>query len=387
MKNIFKFNGDNVFFHQLDSKVWVPPGIYPVSQLDVGDIKAIYYDGLAYQGKATRVFAYIGHPSGASTVNKVPAIVLVHGGGGTALADWVKVWTDKGYAAIAMDLEGNRPSIPGGYASERQPYGGPARKGFFEDIHYPITEQWMYHAVAGVILAHSLLRSDPVINTSKIGLTGISWGGVVSSIVIGLDDRFAFAIPVYGCGYLPGQQSRLSLEFRSNPDANMWEPSRWIRHASMPVMWINSDSDPFFSAASTSLSFENTPDANIAIINGFAHNHQEGWSRGEIYAFADSIANNGIPLIKVVEQPSVSSNFIRLSIPPGVTVSSSAIFYSLSGDIYSEDGMACLANWQKEQATIDGDTIRFDVPENTKAYYIAVCDNRGLIVSSKLVEN
>jgi len=44
------------------------------------------------------------------TKEKVPAVVLVHGGGGTAFADWVKMWTACGYAAIAVDLEGQIPT-------------------------------------------------------------------------------------------------------------------------------------------------------------------------------------------------------------------------------------------------------------------------------------
>ena len=35
---------------------------------------------------------------------------LVHGGGGTAFADWVKLWNSRGYAAIAMDNCGSIPS-------------------------------------------------------------------------------------------------------------------------------------------------------------------------------------------------------------------------------------------------------------------------------------
>ena len=31
---------------------------------------------------------------------KVPGMVLVHGGGGTAFASWVKRWNDRGYAAM-----------------------------------------------------------------------------------------------------------------------------------------------------------------------------------------------------------------------------------------------------------------------------------------------
>ena len=31
---------------------------------------------------------------------------------------------------------------------------------------------------------------------------GVSWGGVITSTVMGIDSRFAFAIPTYGCGHM-----------------------------------------------------------------------------------------------------------------------------------------------------------------------------------------
>lgn len=40
---------------------------------------------------------------------KVPGMVLVHGGGGTAFEDWVQLWVQRGYAAIAMDTCGQVP--------------------------------------------------------------------------------------------------------------------------------------------------------------------------------------------------------------------------------------------------------------------------------------
>ena len=70
-----------------------------------GSVKALFFDGLPWKGKPTRVFAYYGIPSNEGG-GKVPAIVLVHGGGGTAFARWVKLWNDRGYAAIAMDTCG-----------------------------------------------------------------------------------------------------------------------------------------------------------------------------------------------------------------------------------------------------------------------------------------
>lgn len=63
-------------------------------------IRGIFYDGLPYRGKPTRVFAWYGVP--AKTEGKLPAIILVHGGGGTAFRYWVRLWMERGYAVLAM---------------------------------------------------------------------------------------------------------------------------------------------------------------------------------------------------------------------------------------------------------------------------------------------
>ena len=49
-------------------------------------VEPIFIEGEPLKGKPTRVFAWWGLPEGASADRKVPAMVLVHGGGGTAFA-------------------------------------------------------------------------------------------------------------------------------------------------------------------------------------------------------------------------------------------------------------------------------------------------------------
>ena len=176
------------------------PKTYPANSCEKTGVKAIFYEGLDYKDKPTRVFAYYGIPK-VEKGKKVPAIVCVHGGGGTAFDEWVRKWNEHGYAAISMDLEGH---LPKGKNSNRpsHEFSGPGRAGIFADIAEPVEDQWMYHAVADVMLANSLIRSFPEVDDERVGFTGISWGGIISSIVMGVDERFKLAIPVYGCGYL-----------------------------------------------------------------------------------------------------------------------------------------------------------------------------------------
>jgi hypothetical protein len=63
-------------------------------------MQAIFYDALPWKGNPTKVFAWLGLPK--NRTGKVPAVVLVHGGGGTAYTSWVKKWNEQGFAAISI---------------------------------------------------------------------------------------------------------------------------------------------------------------------------------------------------------------------------------------------------------------------------------------------
>ena len=99
-----------------DAAAWTqPPRTFPVEVPcsneygRVAGVEPVWIEGEPWRGRPTRVFAWWGLPRGASAQRKVPAMVLVHGGGGTAFARWVKTWNDRGYAAIAMDTCGKIP--------------------------------------------------------------------------------------------------------------------------------------------------------------------------------------------------------------------------------------------------------------------------------------
>ena len=64
-------------------------------------LSQFYLDGAPYENNATRFLAIYHSPnipliSDGSMAARAPAVVLVHGGGGTAFGEWVKRWNDAG---------------------------------------------------------------------------------------------------------------------------------------------------------------------------------------------------------------------------------------------------------------------------------------------------
>ena len=139
------------------------PEVVAADEIHVEGLKSLYYRGLDYQGHATRVFAFYGTPANPPE-KKLPAMVLVHGGGGTAFADWVKLWNSRGYAAIAMDLCGCLPERSQDKWRRHDLGGPPGWDASFSQLDDPIDQQWTYQAVSAVVLAQHI---DPFVSRSR----------------------------------------------------------------------------------------------------------------------------------------------------------------------------------------------------------------------------
>jgi dienelactone hydrolase len=258
--------------------------------VSAGEIKAVYFSGLDYLGSPTRVFAYVGIPAGASASSPVPAVVLVHGGGGRAFSAWVQEWNDRGYAAISMSVEGHTDT------RISHAMAGPSRDGCYNDTDVePITDQWMYHAVADTVLANSLMRSLPEVVADEVGLMGISWGGIITSTTIGIDTRFKFAIPTYGCGHLYDARNYYGAQLGNNDVyKQIWDPMVRIANATMPVLWQSWPEDPHFPMDSFAYSYHGVSGPYMVSLKpGMGHGHK--FDIAETYDFADSIISSGSP--------------------------------------------------------------------------------------------
>jgi len=346
-----------------------------------GSIKGIFYEGLPFQGKNTEIFAYLGIPE---RKEKVPSMVLVHGGGGTAFSEWVEIWNRRGYAAISMDLCGCIPEKENG-KWKKHSKGGPSGWGeSFSQIDWEIYDQWPFHAIADIILANTLLRSFPEIDKNKIGITGISWGGYLTCIASGVDNRFKFAIPVYGCGFLMETKFFENLNSMEKEKREkwlkLWDPSNYLVNTFIPMLWINGTNDTAYSLSAFQKSCNLTKGENtLSVRVRMPHSHQDGWQPEEIYVFADSLCKNGVPLAKI-------KNHGRKRKYAWIEFESKTGIIKAELNFTKDEGDWRNRNWETVELEVKENRIETEIPSGAKSYFFNIIDERNLLVSSPYIE-
>ena len=367
------------------------PRIHKTEERPAKGLRSFFYEGATYKGKPTWVFAYYSTPEGDPPPGGWPAVICAHGGGGTAYPEWVRFWNNRGYAALAMDLEGH---LPGGKAhqvegnfpvGEGHPNAGPSRVDWFGDRGLPDEEQWFYHAVADVIRANSLLRAVKVVNSAKIGLTGISWGGTVVSAVAGLDPRFAFVVPVYGSGYIhQSDNPGLSQWF---PPGNMtasqfrdyqtkWDPSAHLPYARMPMLFVTSVADPVFQIDIFSKAAKAAKGSSLLCIRPWMiHANGNGWSDPvEIGQFADSVVKGG-PALPRLGKPMIdpSSRITRTPFTGRDRITEAWIYFTTAKSTWKS------RKWHFIQCSIAEKELvaQKALPEETTAFLVYVFHDAG----------
>lgn len=375
-------------------------------------VKSLIYEGLDYRGKPTKVFAYYAFPElPRRNDNKpptFPCVVLIHGGGGTAFREWVELWVKKGYAAIAMDLAGSQP-IEGKNPHDRKnrtrlAQGGPNQSHVekFDAIKLDKSEHWCYHAPANVILAHSLVRSFPEVDQDRTAVTGISWGGYLTCIVAGLDNRFNAAVPVYGCGFLDNHSVfEKSITKLTPEEAKRWmqlyDPGQYLPAVQMPIFFVNGTNDFAYWLSAYKQSYEAVPEStlrNIRIEVNMRHSHPAGWAPAEIANFINEKLNNGAPL-PVIQNPTIKDKLVIAELanlilhPKGLSqsktpkVKRSAVLHYTTDERPNPD-----RKWDSIPLHLEGTKISGTAPpENTKIWIINVTDESGTMTSSPLMMN
>lgn len=207
------------------SKLTAPPKYKAAgfAESKVEGLQDILFEGVERKGKKTQVFAYIAYPSTPMPKGGYPAVLLVHGGGGTAYPEFTKLWAEKGFAVLAIDWYNSRPNVAAinarNHKANKIPLEG---KKPLNDIQTN---------VANMILAHSLLRSLPKVDPDKTVYVGLSWGSWFGATVAALDGRFKGAVEIY-CG-----------DVNLNKKTRRLVSGIFLHAARIPMFWVCSTND------------------------------------------------------------------------------------------------------------------------------------------------
>ena len=365
-------------------------------------IRSLTYKNEPYKGEATDVFAFYATPGSISGKpeldNDLPGVVLIHGGGGTAFAEWVWLWAKRGYAVIAMDLSGRQPEHPqfnietGELIAnlrtnrERLPLGGPEANHVskFDNVGGDITDDWQYHAVSAVMRAHSLLRSFSEVDAERTAVTGISWGGYMTCLSASLDDRFKAAVPVYGCGFLYEGESvqktlieALPLEKRSKW-ISTYDPSAWLPECHVPILFVNGTNDKHYPLNSYMRSYKLVPgQKQLRIEPAMRHSHIHGWAPEEIGVFIDQHINKGTPLPTITDVQ-IDGNTISAKVTSTTDINDAVLSYT------TDSGQLVNRKWVSTPAELQQHQVRATLPSDVTIWMLNVTDSTGAMVSTEV---
>jgi dienelactone hydrolase len=387
-----------------------------LKEAETSPVLSLMYSGEHYLGQPTEVFAFYASPStlrsnkannesanptdlAESTADqKFPGVVLIHGGGGTAFREWAELWAKRGYAAIAMDLAGYQP-IPGQNAHvpkhrQRIERPGPDQSDEekFGSVDKPATEQWPYHAVANVIRAHSLLRSFAEVDAERTAVTGISWGGYLTCIAAGVDQRFKAAVPVYGCGFLQKNSAWLNRFEQMTPSqrerwGKLWDPAQYLPEVKQPILFVNGTNDFAYPLDSYMSSYDLVPgEKQLCVTVNLPHSHPEGWKPAEIGIFIDHHLRDQLPLLRVGD-PTVVQEKVLVSVSgtnDQNSIKSAALHFTTGNEPINQRG------WETQTANLStsggSTTVTADAPPaNATAWFLTVQDSRNATVSTRVI--
>ena len=324
-----------------------------------------------------RVFAYIGTTNNAQSAG----LICVHGGGGHAYAEYVNEALINGYAAIAIDTEGHHNTTGGAmsaYNSGENSYipdtlGHTAKDGF-KNVESALSEQWLYYAVMDTALANSVLRALPSVDENAVGITGISWGGLITTTALCYDHRYAFAVPVYISFHMTESYgTSLGGIVEEGFASRMWQDASLLAKCPVPTMIISSESDMFASVDTISKTAKDMPNARIIIKPDLNHGQSQGATLPEIYRFGHSVLGTGGGFVTPENAPTkeMGRNYtLTLRIPEDCTDLYATLYYRTS-PLAPYKNHKDVVFYAEDFLVNDDGTVEITVPEDACLYFIS----------------
>lgn len=225
-----------------------------------------------------RIHGFVAIPTGYP-LGTLPAVVYGHGAG------------DQADEAVARNLAARLSAVAISFSGPGQGLstGAPSTAQNWLNTIPDIRNSWLYQYVYSALRAVTFLTTLPEVDPERIGMTGVSAGGLLTLIANGVDDRLAAAYAIMATG-----DWRRSLQADSwllvfpmgeiglTPDSpevlafeRYLDPIHYADRQHAPVMLINGAQDEFFPITTTRSTYDalQAPEKRLEVIYDWDHGY------------------------------------------------------------------------------------------------------------------
>jgi len=215
------------------------------------------------------------------------------------------------------------------------------------------------------------------VDAGRIGVVGYSWGGVITLLVNGIDDRVAAACDVFGAGYIPddsiwvtGQLSKVSAR-----DKRVWrdyyDPSNYLKSQHGRTLFVGATADHYYPLRSFIKTY-GAAECDKALCLALNKDHElDETASASIGRWFDWALKSGpaLPKIRVKQDRDVlkvSGKGRNPLVEVSLALAEGSDFTKADFKLTSEKGK-------------DG-TWRITPPKTDAAYFLVARDDRGAVI-------
>lgn len=329
-------------------------------------------------GKIKKTFAFIALPK-ESKDKKCPALVLVHGAGGNAFAEWAEKTAAHGYVCIAIDVNATS-FIEGDADRKNNPDAVIPDIGGFGLFLDGVKESWVYGSVAQIVSACAYLRSLKFVDEHKVGVVGISWGGVLSLIALGSEAKFNAGAIIYSAGFVTddvlGKQTGIFDDYeKKRLYDTRYDVSAYAEKIDVPVLLTAGLSDGAFSPVSrqrTSELFKVKPET--AFVPELWHDNESNFDNKNVISFMDDILKGETARIKL--DVKTTNNVVTAKTDGAVD----EMIFSFTKNVDSTGR----GDWKTLKADINDGEAQINLPADVEYVCVTAYYGNGLFTSSEI---
>jgi hypothetical protein len=316
--------------------------------------RVVRYQVGIFKGAPTKVAAFYVFPKGKT---KLPAILEMHGGGQSANFDSMLAFAQLGYAGMSLNWGGNKLN----FGRAKVTYDGPQTdwgkldathepkrnkvnhfvgaltpdEFTLDDVESPRNSNWFLVLMAAR-RAITFLEQQPEVDPARIGASGHSMGGKLTTDLAGIDKRVAAAVPSCGgAGNILESQTDLPGCAKKNvPPLELAcvSDNAYIPRITCPILWLSPANDFHAHIDNMAWNWRTLPDdqARFSIAPHLNHRHTEEHAITQLLWFEQHLKG----VFKMPKTPRLAVEFKTDCGIPFVTVTPDDSLPVRSVDVY-----------------------------------------------------